>query len=140
MRILFTALVGVLLLCPALHAEPVAKGGAVSFRKDIKPVLREKCLHCHNLETLPERVSFESRKLAFAKTAAGQPVIVPGKPEESLMVIFLESPRLHEKTMPMVGPRPNVDEIALIRKWIAEGAEWPAGPAGNIKPIFRATE
>lgn len=128
-----------LLLLPLLSSA-FAQDEAISFRRDIKPVLREKCLHCHNRETLPDRVSFESRQVAFTTTAAGQPVIVPGKPAESLMVIVLESPRLHEKAMPMVGPRPNVDEIALIRRWIAGGAEWPEGPAGKIRPVFRARE
>jgi len=118
-------------------AEPAAK---LSFRDTIRPVLREKCAHCHNRKTMPDRVSFESRKLAFTTTKAGQPVVVPGKPDESLMVIALESPVFHEKAMPLVGPRPNVDEIALIRRWIAEGAEWPDGPAGRVKPLFYPKE
>lgn len=112
----------------------------LSFKDTIKPILREKCAHCHNQETLPDRVSFESAELAFTKTAAGQPIIVPGKPEESLLVIALESPRIHEKAMPLVGPRPNVDEIKLIRQWIAEGADWPKGAVGRIKPFYRAQE
>lgn len=128
------------LLAALPSAGEETKDGEISFVGSIKPVLREKCAHCHNLKTLPDRVSFESRDLAFVKTAAGQPIIVPGKPEESLLVVALENPRLHEKAMPMVGPRPNVDEIARIRRWIAEGANWPKGPAGRIRPYFRATE
>jgi len=112
----------------------------ISFQETIKPILTEKCAHCHNVETLPDRVSFESADLAFTKTKAGQAIIVPGKPDESLMILALESPKLHEKAMPMVGPSPNVDEIKLIRQWIAEGAEWPKGPAGKIEPPFRAKE
>jgi mono/diheme cytochrome c family protein len=134
------ALAASLLLAALPGAAQETKDGRVSFTASIKPVLREKCAHCHNLRTLPERVSFESRELAFTKTAAGQPIIVPGKPEESLLVVALESPKLHEKAMPMVGPRPNVDEIALIRRWIAEGARWPKGPAGRIRPYFYAKE
>ena len=112
----------------------------VSFKDTIRPILQEKCAHCHNHDTLPERVSFESAELAFTRTAAGQEIIVRGKPDESLLVIALETPQFHEKSMPIVGPRPNVDEIALIRRWIAEGAEWPTGAAGKITPLFKATE
>jgi len=118
------------------HAEEAAP----TFAKEIKPILREKCAHCHNRETLPDKVSFESRELAFVKTKEGLPIIVPGKPDESFMVVALEAPTLHEKAMPLVGPRPNVDEIALIRRWIAAGAEWPEGPAGTIVPPFKAKE
>jgi len=118
-------------------AQEAAK---ISFKDTIKPILREKCAHCHNAETLPDRFSVESAERAFVKTKAGQAIIVPGKPDESLLVMALESPKLHEKAMPMVGPGPNVDEIKLIRQWIAEGAEWPKGPAGKIEPLFRAKE
>ena len=123
-------------LCPIGRGEDQA----LTFGKDIKPVLREKCAHCHNQETLPDKVSFESRELAFVKNKEGQPIIVPGKPDESLIVVALETPRIHEKAMPLVGPRPNIDEIALIRRWIAAGAEWPEGAAGKIKPFFHAKE
>jgi hypothetical protein len=127
-----------ILLLP--NAGQCEEGAKVSFKDTIRPILQEKCAHCHNRETLPERVSFESAELAFTRTAAGQEIIVRGKPEESLLVIALETPQFHEKSMPIVGPRPNVDEIALIRRWIAEGAEWPEGAAGKIKPLFKATE
>ena len=118
-------------------AQEVAK---IPFKDTIKPILREKCAHCHNVETLPDRFSVESAELAFVRTKAGQAIIVPGKPDESLLVMALESPKFHEKAMPMVGTGPNVDEIKVIRQWIAEGAEWPKGPAGKIEPPFRAKE
>ena len=133
-------LIPIALLAVTTTAVADEPAGKLSFRDTIKPILRDKCAHCHNRETLPDKVSFESKKLAFTTTKAGQPIIVPGKPDESLIVIALESPVFHEKAMPMVGPRPNVDEIALIRRWIAEGATWPDGPAGKIKPTFRAKE
>jgi len=113
---------------------------AVSFREDIKPILAEKCVHCHNRKTLPALFSFESAKRAFVTLESGQEVIVRGEPEKSLIVTALRSPVGHEKTMPMVGPRPTMEEIELIRRWIEEGAEWPKGPAGWIRPTFRATE
>ncbi len=124
----------------ALSTASGQEGDLVSFRGEIKALLREKCLHCHNRKTLPDRVSLESRRLAFTKTPAGQPIIVPGKPDESLLVVALESPVFHEKAMPMVGPRPDAREISRIRRWIAEGAEWPGGPAGRIRPYFHAKE
>lgn len=112
----------------------------LSFRKDIKPILREKCVHCHNHKTLPKEVSFESAEKAFTRTEEGLSFIVPGKPEESQMIIALESHRLHEKSMPMVGERPTKEEIAKLRLWILEGARWPKGWAGRIRPTFYPTE
>jgi len=119
---------------PAETAEPV------SFIDDIKPVLTEKCAHCHNRKTLPERVSFETRKRAFAPDARGKVAIVPREPDASLIVRVLEQPELHEGAMPQTGPRPTPEDIAKIRQWVAEGADWPTGKDGRIRPTFYAKE
>ena len=124
-----------LLLLPA-----EAEDKAVSFKKEIKPILRERCVHCHNRKTLTEQVSFETAELAFTKNSQGQSIIVPGKPEESLMITALESSRVHEKAMPQTGVRPSEEEIGKLRVWILEGAEWPRGFAGRIRPTFIPTE
>ncbi len=108
----------------------------VSFLKEIKPILKERCVHCHNRKTLPEQPSFETAELAFTKNKQGQSVIVPGKPEESLIITALESSRVHEKAMPQTGMRPTEEEIGKIRVWILEGAEWPKGLMGRIRPTF----
>jgi len=127
-----------------MHASPfetvAEEGDPVSFTKTIRPILREKCTHCHNKKTLPERVSFESAKQAFVKSKGGLPIIVPGSPEKSYLMLSLTSARVHENAMPMVGPRPTVGEIESIRKWIREGADWPKGLRGRIRPTFYPTE
>lgn len=130
-----------LLLAPlALLSSAYCDEVPVSFVKDIKPILQERCVHCHNRKTLKDKVSFETAKLAFVKNEAGQFYIIPEKPEESLMVIALESPDMHEMAMPMVGPKPTEEDIAIIKRWIAEGAEWPKGKEGRIKPTFYPKE
>lgn len=112
----------------------------VSFEDEIKPLLQEKCSHCHNRKTLPEVFSFESAKRAFVTLKSGQDVIVPGEPEKSLLITALKSPHGHEKAMPMVGLRPTEEDIELLSRWIKEGATWPSGKAGRIRPPFRAAE
>lgn len=112
----------------------------VSFENEVKPLLLEKCVHCHNRKTLPEVFSFESAKRAFVTLKSGQEVIVPGSPEKSLLILALKSPHGHEKAMPMVGLRPTEEDIALLSRWIKEGADWPKGLEGRIRPTFRAKE
>ena len=41
-----------------------------------------------------------------------------------------------EMAMPPVSHRLTAKQIALLKQWITEGAEWPAGPAGHVKPAF----
>ena len=115
---------------------------AVEFDRDVRPVLAARCYACHGPDGDARKAGLrlDSFEGATAMLKSGVRAIVPGKPDESLMVLALESPVFHEKAMPLVGPRPNVDEIALIRRWIAEGAEWPDGPVGRIKPLFLPKE
>lgn len=127
---------------PVLAQEPAAgiPPEKLSFEKDIKPILREKCLHCHNRKTLPDKPGFENAKRAFVKTPGGLSVVVPGDPEKSLMITAISLNSMHEGSMPMVGERPTAEDISLLKRWIKEGANWPKGRKGKIKPPFYARE
>ena len=74
-----------------------------------------------------------SKKLACALTGArsfslggdsGSPAIVPGNPAKSHLIelIKLKDP---DERMPQKGDPLSSAEIALLEKWIAEGAVWP---------------
>jgi uncharacterized membrane protein len=130
----------VFVAAPFLALATASADEPISFKKTIRPILREKCVHCHNKRTLPDKPSFESAKQAFVKNAAGQSLIVPGKPEESLLIVAIESPVMHENAMPQTGLRTTPEEIRLLRQWIAEGAKWPEGWAGRIRPTFYPKE
>jgi mono/diheme cytochrome c family protein len=99
---------------------------------EIKPLFESKCVGCHNLKTMPSRVSFESRDLAMGSGGAGGPVIVPGRPDESRLLTYLKTPWEKEEAMPPVGHRVSDAEIKILRRWIGEGAPWPAGAKGRI--------
>ena len=120
--------------------EKPAEKAKLSFEKDIKPIFEERCVHCHNLKTLPEHVSFENAKLAMSPSPEGKVYIVPGKPDDSLLVTRIEAPLFHEKLMPQVGDRLTDEEKKRVRRWIAEGADWPKGKEGKVRVTFRALE
>lgn len=128
-----TAPEGLTALSPA-----AAAGGAqgVSFERQVKPVLESKCLACHSGSTAPWGYSLESRDLAFAPGASG-PRIVAGKPEESLFMA-LAGTHKNVAAMPLVGNRLTATESRILRRWIAEGAFWPSGSAGRLKPSSAA--
>ena len=67
---------------------------------------------------------------------SGEPSIVPGRSEASLLVRAVAG--LDENyAMPPEGERLSAAEIALIRGWIDRGAEWPEG--AEEEPIAPAT-
>ena len=119
---------------PAQITSGETADSKVSFEHDIKPLLGENCVNCHNRSLMPERVSFESKALAMAATD-GAPVIVPGHPDNSRMMAAVKQPDTAERAMPPVGHRISPDQIDLLRRWIAEGADWPAGREGEIQPM-----
>ena len=70
----------------------------VSFNEHVQPLLSEYCYHCHGPDsgtrepkTAPLRLAIE--KHAFAAREDGKPVIVKGKPAESLMLRRKRLPR-----------------------------------------------
>ena len=106
---------------------------SVDFVKQIKPILADRCVECHNSETLLGELNLQTRALAFGKREAG-PVIVPKNAEKSLLYLVLTLPAKDKKAMPATGHRIPKDEVNLIRQWITEGANWPEGKDGAIAP------
>ena len=125
-----TALAACLSLTTVLQA---ADEPPVNFVKQIKPILADRCVECHNSETLLGELNLQTRALAFGKRKAG-PVIVPKNAEKSMLYLVLTLPAKDKKAMPATGHRIPKDEANLIRQWITEGASWPEGKDGAVTP------
>lgn len=113
-----------------LHA---ADDPPVDFVRQIKPIFADRCVECHNSETLNGGLNLQNQDLAM-KPRKGGPVIVPKAPEKSLLFIVLTLPPKEQKAMPATAHRIPKSDIELVRRWIAEGAPWPQGKDGVIKP------
>ena len=127
------ALAGLLALPrPTEAGEP-----KVDFVKHVKPILESACVKCHGPVKPKGRYRLDSRDLAFkggeVALAQKSAAVVPGKPEESLMVAFVEAtaPDKAKHVIPMPpkkeGKTLTDEQKALLRKWISEGAAWPDG-------------
>jgi len=112
------------IVSPALSAGGDPR--IVFFRENVRPVLVEHCLRCHN--PTRKRRAGELDQTTMAGMLAGGlsgPAIVPGRPQESLLITAvrwldedLQMP-LHEDKLPD-------EQIAAMEKWIADGAVWEA--------------
>ena len=117
-----TAPVGPAVLSESTMAE--AMKGPVQYRKHVEPLLRQNCLPCHDGKQMPAFVNLTSRSSAMSRGPYGYR-IVPGKPDESLLVRNLSLTHAPVKSMPPVGSRMTPEEVGILRKWIQEGASWP---------------
>src|SRR5580704_9129966 len=105
---------GWLLLTGILSAQPAAK---VDFAKDLQPIFRQNCVPCHG----PTQQS-SGMRLDRKSVVMGRRGVVPGSSENSFL--FHRISGEYGTQMPPTGAlRP--EQIAMIKQWIDQGAEWP---------------
>lgn len=114
------------------------KDDLVSYNRDIRPIVNNKCISCHGGVKQSGGFSLLFESEAKMATESGKPAIVPGDAGASEMVKRLSH---HDPEMRMpLGKEPLSDqEIELIKKWINQGAVWEnhwayIPPDGDIVP------
>ncbi len=103
-----------------------APSDVIQFNRDIRPLLSDACFQCHgpdkNSRKAKLRLDLEQEAKADRK---GHASIVPGDPmaSESYLRMITDD---EDDLMPPKesGKSLTPDEIALIRKWIEQGAPW----------------
>ncbi len=95
----------------------------VVFSRDVQPILNQNCVACHGGVRQKNGVSFIFREEALGTGKSGRRTIVPGHPEQSEFMARLTSAD-PEARMPYHGPQLPPQQIALLRRWIKEGAKW----------------
>jgi len=106
------------------------------FEAKVRPALTKNCYACHGASAMGG-LRLDSRA-GLLKGGASGPVVVAGKPDESLLikVVRYQDSRLR---MPPAGKLSD-DEIAALTQWVRTGAVWPESPeeffATQVQPIF----
>ncbi len=116
-----TGMSALLVLLPVL-----VTAAPVDYHADIAPLLRDYCAGCHNEGDYEGGFSVET----FAALMEGgetedKTILVPGKPDESYLlqtVLKTAKPAMPPKK----EPQPTAAEVALLKRWIEEGAKGPA--------------
>ncbi len=106
----------------------------VDFSGEIKPLLQEHCVRCHNDQSLFGGLNLMNRALAFRGGNNG-PVIVPGHPEQSRLYLVTLLPADQDHAMPATGAVLSDAEKEWLRLWIEQGATWPEGEEGVLSPV-----
>ncbi len=107
-------------------AQPISAADLQFFETQIRPVLADRCYKCHSRDW-PTR----SRAGLMLDTREGMlhggdtgPAIVPGKPEDSLIVDAI-SYKDADLQMPPKGDKLSDQQVADITEWIRRGAPDP---------------
>ncbi len=119
-------------VCPALVLAIVAIWGSnveaadpvVQFITDVEPIFRKHCYRCHGEVQDKAGLRLSRRAAAFGVADSDEPVIIAGKPEQSLLIKRITDAEAGE-LMPPDGEPLSKQEIAILRRWIKSGANWP---------------
>jgi hypothetical protein len=113
-------------LCVVGLAIPAAMAGEppkpVDFAKEIRPLLEAHCIRCHSPDNRKGDFSFASRDDLFDNGYA-----VAGDPAGSHLIDIVTGTGDKPPRMPNEGKPLAAGQVAMLRRWIAEGAVWPAG-------------
>jgi hypothetical protein len=115
------------LVTSAALALPLGAVEPLAFNRDIRPILSKTCFTCHGPDAaaMKSELRLDLRELALRGGESGKPAIVPGKPEESLVVkritgtdpdVIMPPPEAHMKF--------TAADAAKLTRWIREGATY----------------
>jgi mono/diheme cytochrome c family protein len=113
-------------LAVALILLPLSKARSapVDFRRDIEPIFVKRCSECHGPEMQKGKLRLDKKELALKGGKSGQPLLIAGKSGESELIarVTASDP---DDVMPAKGERLTAEQIAVLKRWIDEGAVWP---------------
>jgi hypothetical protein len=115
---------------PVWTAEP-SPAELRFFETHVRPVLATRCYRCHAAEKQKGGLRLDSREGLLAGGDSG-PVVVPGKPQESLLISAVGYAD-EALQMPPNEKLPE-REIEPLRQWVLQGAAYPdiaASPADD---------
>jgi hypothetical protein len=127
----------VALICAALIAPSATAAEPVDFNRQILPLLSDTCFKCHGPDEANRQAELRlDQEDSAQRTVDGKSPVVPGKSAESELYRRISSSDADEKMPP---PDSNLkltaEQIALIQRWIDEGAKW--GGHWSLAPIRR---
>lgn len=134
-----------------------ADEGTDYFEKHIRPVLATRCYGCHNSKAKVAQGDFfaDSKDGLLRGGKSGVPAVVPGKPEDSLLIKAIQGAHKDLKMPPgkplppeqveafvawvkMGAPDPRTGTAPIVEKpaydWAAEKKHWAYQPVQDAQP------
>ncbi len=116
----------VLCSAPAWPQAQAQSPAHIDFQREIRPILSENCFQCHGPDAESRQANLRLDRRADALAArAGVAAIVPGNSAGSLLYQRITQPDPAYR-MPLAESRKSLTpaQIALLKRWIDEGAPW----------------
>ena len=114
---------------PAHVRAPAPKRPTVDYNRDVRPIFAQHCWTCHGADKEELAKTGNMRLDSFAgatEDRGGYRAIVPGKPDMSRLIARVSATDPTTQMPPTTSgvKRLTAQEIATLRTWIEEGAEY----------------
>jgi hypothetical protein len=116
-------------LCAGRASADSGAARKLDFNRDIRPILSNSCYACHGPDSGKRKgdppLRLDTNHGLFDSRDGSCPV-VPKDPDNSLIYMRISSddPDVHMPPPKSNRPQPTKEQIALIKTWIEQGAEW----------------
>ena len=107
-----------------LLSASVLEAHGADYIRDVKPILRNHCFRCHGPQKAKAKLRLDTRALALKGGKHG-PAFVVGNVEKSLLLQKIAA--VEDSRMPPEGEPLSEKQIELLKTWITDGAQAPAG-------------
>jgi hypothetical protein len=121
------------ILTLAAASGAIAAPPPLQYNRDVRPILSENCFHCHGADAGQRQAEL---RLDVRESAIDAGAIMPSSPATSPLVERITSADPDVKMPPPDSHRQlSAEQIAILERWIAEGAEYE--PHWAFQPIER---
>ena len=117
-----------------IASQYLAAKEIVDYATQIKPLLAERCFACHGPLKQESSLRLDAGSHILTGGDSGE-IVVPGKADDSLLLEMVSS-NDGEPAMPPTGEGSPLKplQVELLKRWINEGANFPADDQPEIDP------
>ena len=118
----------------AIGIAPSTASAEVDYLREVKPILQKRCYACHGVLKQQSNLRLDTVVSMRKGGESGDDVIVPGKPDESLLYRVVSGSAGFRMPPENEGSPLEPDELKLLRAWIVEGANAPDDEEPQLDP------
>ncbi|MEZ5385843.1 MAG: DUF1549 domain-containing protein, partial [Prosthecobacter sp.] len=119
----------------ALAVSAGGDAGTRTFEKDIRPILKAQCFHCHG-EDGEMKGDLDVRLARFLlQGGESGPAVVAGKPQESHLLELVKNGEMPKGKAPL-----SPAQIKVLEEWIAQGAKTARPEPAQLGPEHAFTD
>ena len=113
---------------PSAPAASKSSGSSgPDFAREIRPILSDNCFACHGPDDKSRKgkLRFDVHEEALKPAKSGERAIIPGEPDQSELIKRINTTDEDDlMPPPESGKKLTQTQKELLKRWIAEGAEW----------------